>query len=319
MSENSILPKIDSYEEFERVKQKINILEDAAKKIIHHHKLPDLPLVTFSEGTNIVYSYGNNQVIKIYPPFHQKQYQSERLVLQHVHNKLPVKTPALQHYGEFSGWPYIVMSQLDGTLLETLWEEMDRANKKIILSELGTLIKEVHALPTEELEVIDSHWEQFIEKQIINCVKQHQSKQLPEELLQQIPNFLDSIKPILPKISRPVILTGEYTPMNILVKQTEGVWHIDGLIDFGDAMLGLPEYDLLGPGTFLAQGDKMLLKTFLIAYGYTKAELTKYLSQQLTALMLLHQYSNLNVQIRIEGWKSKVKTIQDLEDLVWGL
>lgn len=318
MLETPILPLIHSNEEYEKFKQQIDVLEDAARKIMHRHQLPNLPLVLFSEGTNIVFAYGKNQVIKIFPPFHQNQYQSERLVLQHVHNKLPVKTPALQHYGEFSGWPYIVMSQLDGTLLETLWEEMDHANKKIILSELGALIKEVHALPTEGLEAIDSHWEQFIEKQIINCVKQHQSKQLPEELLQQIPNFLDSIKPILPKISQPVILTGEYTPMNFLVKQTDGIWHIDGLIDFGDAMLGLPEYDLLGPGAFLIQGDKALLKTFLTAYGYTKEELTQHLSRQLTALMLLHQYSNLNIQVRIEGWKNKVKTIQDLENLVWG-
>lgn len=313
-----ILPVIHSNEEYEKFKQQFQIMEVAAKKIMHRHQLPDLPLVLFLEGTNIVFAYGNNQVIKIFPPFHQNQYQSERLVLQHVHNKLSVKTPELQYHGEFSGWLYIVMSQLEGTILGTLWEEMDHSNKTIILSELGALIKEMHALPIEGLESIDSYWEKFIEKQIANCVKHHQSKLLPEKLLQQIPNFLDSVKPILPKINQPVILTGEYTPMNFLVKQTDGIWHIDGLIDFGDAMLGLPEYDLLEPGAFLIQGDKALLKTFLTAYGYKKEELTRNLSRQLTALMLLHQYSNLNIQVRIKGWKNKVKTIQDLENLVWG-
>lgn len=65
-----------------------------------------------------------------------------------------------------------------------------------------------------------------------------------------------------------------YTPMNFLVKQVHGIWHINGLIDFGDAMLGLPEYDLLGPGAFLIQGDKQLLCAFLTAYGYLPHELT---------------------------------------------
>jgi len=116
-----------------------------------------------------------------------------------------------------------------------------------------------------------------------------------------------------------VLLTGEYTPMNFLVKNIGGVWHIDGLIDFGDSMLGLPEYDLLGPGAFLIQGDKRLLKEFLVSYGYSPDELTPKLSHQLTALMLLHKYSNLSIQIRIKNWEGKVRNIKDLENLVWGL
>ena len=122
----------------------------------------------------------------------------------------------------------------------------------------------------------------------------------------------------LPKIKKPVILTGEYTPMNLLVNKVSGIWHINGMIDFGDSMLGLPEYDLLGPGAFLIQGDKQLLREFLTAYGYSSESLTQVLSHQLTILMLLHRYSNLDIQIRIESWKNKVKSLKDLENLVWG-
>lgn len=82
-------------------------------------------------------------------------------------------------------------------------------------------------------------------------------------------------------------------------------------------MLGLPEYDLLGPGVFLIQGDKQLLKTFLMAYGYSS--MTETLSYQLTALLLLHKNSNLNIQIRVQDWKSKVSTLKDLQNLIWGL
>lgn len=115
-----------------------------------------------------------------------------------------------------------------------------------------------------------------------------------------------------------MILTGEYTPMNLLVTQSQPDWHIHGLIDFGDCMLGLPAYDLLGPGVFLIQGNKRLLKEFFIAYGYAPQALTPELSRQLTALMLLHQYSNLNIQIRIKDWQSQVAHLTDLEQLVWG-
>lgn len=316
-NKNFTLPTINSFEEFEDLKSQPEIFENAAKEIIHRHQLPYESLSLF-EGTNIVFSYGKNRVIKIFPPVHQDQFTSETLVMKYLHNKLSIRTPAIEFEGEISGWPYVVMNKLEGTLLEGLWESLDHDNKIIIIRELGSLIHEVHSLPTTGLEAIDSHWEQFIKKQISHCVQQHQSKELPENLLQQIPTYLDSVKNFLPKIKNPVLLTGEYTPMNFLVQHEKGIWHIHGLIDFGDCMLGLPQYDLLGPGAFLIQGDKKLLREFLISYGYTPQELTPELSHQLTALMLLHRYSNLNIQVRIDNWKDQVKSLHDLANLVWG-
>lgn len=315
---NSILFSIHSFEEYEQLKRQVDILKNIVKEIVDRYHMPTATLTLFSEGTNIVFLYNNSTVIKIFPPFHQDQFDSEQLVLKHLEAKLSVNTPMIQHIGDIAGWPYIVMTKLDGTLLETLWETLEYSNKKIILQELGSLIKEVHAIPTQGLEPIDCHWEKFINRQILNCVNQHRKNKLAESLIHEIPAYLESIKPSLCSIKKPVILTGEYTPMNVMVKKTAGVWHIDGLFDFGDAMLGLPEYDLLGPGVFLIQGDQSLLRDFLGAYGYSTDQMDKSLSHQLTALMLLHKYSHLKVQIRINQWETQVKNIQDLERLVWG-
>jgi len=104
-----------------------------------------------------------NKVIKIFPPFHQSQFASERLLLIHLEGKLSVKTPTLETEGDIFGWPYLIMSKLEGTNLETLWEMMPNKSKVIILRELGQLIREVHALPTNGLEDIDCHWPQFLE------------------------------------------------------------------------------------------------------------------------------------------------------------
>jgi len=318
MSLQAILSSTQSFEDYEILKLNADIINAIAREIIERHQLPEAPLKLFSEGTNIVFAYGDPTVIKIFPPFHLDQFKSELWVLKHLHGKLSLKTPTVNYEGEIFGWPYIVMSQLNGTLLETLWDKMDHDNKIIIIRELGALIREVHALPTSGLEDIDCHWEHFIHKQINGCREHHQSVNLPNSLIEQIPSYLDSTKDSLVKIEKPVLLTGEYTPMNFLVKQIQGVWHIDGLIDFGDSMLGLPEYDLLGPGAFLIQGDKSLLREFLTSYGYASNTLTPALSHQFMALMLLHKYSNLNVQVRIKDWKSKMQNLKDLENLVWG-
>lgn len=313
----SVLPRINSDEEYEQLNLNDELFKNAAREIVTQHNLADAPLSLLG-GTNIVFSYGNKRIIKIFPPIHHSQFTSETLVMKHLSNQLTVATPAVEFEGVISGWPYIIMNRLDGVPLEGLWEGLDHPNKIIIMRELGSLIREVHSLPTQGLEAIDCHWEDFIANQMTQCVAKHKSTNLPEVLLAQIPEYIKSMAGYLPTIKKPVILTGEYTPMNFIVKQKSGIWHIEGLIDFGDAMLGLPEYDLLGPGAFLIQGDKELLKEFLLAYGYAQEDRTDKLSHQLTLLMLLHKYSNLNAQIRIDNWKEKVSNLNDLEQLVWG-
>ncbi len=313
-----IFPEINTDEEYENFKlNNSELFKKIALEIVTQHNLPNEPL-SFFEGTNIVFSHGKSRVIKIFPLLHKSHFDNEVLTMNHLHNKLSIITPKIEYIGEIDGWPYIVMNQLEGTLLEGLWEKLDHSNKIIIIRELGSLIREAHSLPTEGLESIDCHWKEFIRKQLSECVARHQETGLSDILLKQIPKYLNSIKDLLPVIKKPVILTGEYTPMNFLVKQKAGLWHIHGLIDFGDSMLGLPEYDLLGPGAFLIQGDKILLREFLASYGYSTEEMTNTLSHKLTALMLLHRYSRLNVQIRIKNWENKVKSLNDLEKLVWG-
>lgn len=313
-----ILTTIDSYEKFEKIKSDSKLWDAVVRDVISRHGISPTKLQVFTEGTNIVYALDASHVIKLFPPCHRDQFNSEIVVLKHLQGKLSVNTPVVFFEGDIFGWPYLIMSQLPGTLLETLWSDMNFENKQIIMRELGQLIREVHQIPIDGLEHIDCRWSVFIDHQIRNCVAQHTATHLPSHLLTQIAGYIASIQDELRVITKPVILTGEYTPMNFLVKRIDCIWHIDGLIDFGDAMLGLPEYDLLGPGAFLIQGDKALLKTFLAGYGYSAQQMNSALSHKLTALMLLHKYSNLEVQARIPHWKEKAKSMKDLENLVWG-
>ncbi|TAL59452.1 MAG: aminoglycoside phosphotransferase family protein [Legionella sp.] len=314
---SALLTSVNTYEEFEQLRLNQTDFTAAAREIMQRHHLPDQPLTLFADGCNLVYALGDERVIKIFLPCHQDQFRGDLLVMQHLRDKLSVKTPNIEFSGELCGWPYIVMTQLPGTLLEGLWESLSQNNKIVLIRELGSLIKEVHALDTQGLEAIDCNWPKFIQRQIQGCFAQHQANELPTTLINEIPDYLQSVE--LPTYSKPVLLTGEYTPMNFLVNQVDGIWHITGLIDFGDAMLGLPQYDLLGPGAFLIQGNKELLKEFLLAYGYTENSFTEKFSQQMTALMLLHQHSHLPRQIRINNWQQQVSSMKDLQELVWGL
>ncbi|MDB6096540.1 MAG: hypothetical protein JWM09_818 [Francisellaceae bacterium] len=101
------LPMVSTFEQYEIIKLKVDLFIEAAKEIIATKDLANEPLAIFSEGTNIVFALGTDKVIKIYPPFHREQFDTESLVLSRLSGKLCIKTPQLLHKGEISGWPYI--------------------------------------------------------------------------------------------------------------------------------------------------------------------------------------------------------------------
>ena len=291
----------------------------AAVRIANRHQVPNDSLNLFPDGSNIIFAHGSHQVIKIFPALLKDQFDSERLVLKHLQHRLAISTPSLEYSGEFEGWPYLIMSRVEGETLESLWVNLPFENKLTLIQEIGSLIKEVHSLGTLGLEPIDSSWEKFIENQISLCVERHRANHLKKQLLSELPDFLKTARKILPPSIAPVLLTGEYTPFNLLAKRVNGRWTLSGMIDFGYCMLGFREYDLLGPGAFLIQGDKTLLRAFPLSYGYVPKELNSDLSHRLTALMLLHRFSNLRIQLRVPDWETKVTSLEDLLNLVWGL
>ena len=74
---SQVLSSIKTFEEFDKFKTEVEAVEQVAKRVLRQHHLPDASLKLFSEGTNIVFEYDNHRVIKIFPPMHIAQYQSE--------------------------------------------------------------------------------------------------------------------------------------------------------------------------------------------------------------------------------------------------
>ena len=140
---------------------------------------------------------------------------------------------------------------------------------------------------------------------------------MPIWFLREVETFVQQNLPLLPSDFRSVILTGEYTPFNLMAEPGKSGWQLSGMIDFGDAMVGYREYDLLGPSLFLAQGNPDFIRSLFLGYGYSLAELTPELRRRLMLLQILHRYSNFETQLRIPGWKVKVQSVSELGQLIW--
>jgi hygromycin-B 7''-O-kinase len=90
-------------------------------------------------------------------------------------------------------------------------------------------------------------------------------------------------------------------------------------IDFGDSMIGLPEYDLLGPSVFLGNGDLDLIHALFHGYGYSDTNKIDFLQRKLLLLQILHRYSDFRSQLRIRAWEDRVRNFQELAELIWPL
>lgn len=260
------------------------------------------PVVPATEGTVLVALVGRERVVKLYPPFLRDHFAFEHAMLQHLHGRLPVPTPKLLDHGERDGWPWHAMSFLPGTPLTEAWPALDEGAKCRLLRDIGTLAAAVHTLPTAPVAALAPAWPDFIARQRTGCLRRQQRTGLPPHLLAQVEDFIAGPLPDGPD----VLLTGEYTPMNLL----HGPDGLAGMYDFGDGLVGPRAYDALGPLCFLAAGHAARCAAFFEGFGMTVERLP------LMRLLLLHRYSHLPAQIAVPGWQ-QAPDFEALAALVW--
>jgi hygromycin-B 7''-O-kinase len=264
------------------------------------------PTVPAGDGTVLVALLGRDRVLKLYPPFLRDHFMFERAMLGHLHGRLSLPTPRLLDSAEHAGWPYLVMTQLPGTPLDRVWPMLQQPERCAVLRTIGGLAAEVHALPPGPMPALAPRWADFLHGQRERCHARQQRTGLPAHLLARLASFLQGPLPEGPD----VILTGEYTPFNLL-HQGAG---LSAMFDFGDGLVGPCEYDWLGPLCFLAAGDAARIDAFFD--GYHGRPFDRGRREALLRLLLLHRYSHLQAQIAVPGWQ----TAPDFETLaarVW--
>ncbi|MBY0471796.1 aminoglycoside phosphotransferase family protein [bacterium] len=280
-----------------------------AQEICRQHNIVASKLTPYTNGSNWVASADGKTIVKIFPDLHRHQWESERRALKHLEiHTLSVPIPKLLAEGKLpSGETYVLMTQLPGESLEVVWPKLDLIAKAQTLNQIGALMAEAHQIPVGSLSDLAPNWSELLKKQIQNCRSRHEKLEMPKWFLNSVESYLEGFT--LPKKSS-VILTGEYTPFNLLV---DASGKIRAMIDFGDVLIGHPEYDLVGPCTFLGEGNPKLIRSLFEGYGIS---LDSQIRKRVLALSILHRYSDLKSQIRIPDWMNRVGSFEELENLV---
>jgi hygromycin-B 7''-O-kinase len=315
----SLLPRIDTPAAYRAVQGEDALWLAALRLIAERHHLRADTLVRLREGTNVVFA-SDDLVFKLYPPHWAHLAAVERAVLGRLDGRLPVQTPRVYADGSIEGWSYLVMGRLPGTELHDVWPTLAQDERTRLVASLGELVAAVHRVPGADVAPLDAAWPSYVPARVDACVERHRQRGLAPAWLDQISAFLATAEPLRAPSDAPVIVTGDTHDYHLMVERPAngGGWRLCGLFDFDDARLGFREVDLAAAGLFLMSGQRQLLRTFLLAYGYPATELDMALSRRLLACTLLHPYREMTWVLRtfVDGHPS---TLDELAHTIYRL
>jgi hygromycin-B 7''-O-kinase len=292
----SLLPSVASKAEYFAVFRDDEVWRPAMRVIGERHGLASAALQRAKGGSHVVY-LGEAEIVKLFAPLFPDDFAAERRMLEHVEGRLPIATPRIVAVGELEGWPYLVMTRLAGRPLDELWPALAPAEQRRLLANTGALAAALHALPLLPGEDAATSWAEFVATRKQRLAHKHAADGLAPAWIEDIERTVAS----LPALDRGAELACLHTDMqggNLLACSVGDRVELSGLFDFGDAMLGAREHELIAPAAFMAVGVAGGLRALLAGYGFVDPERDEQLIARLTGHLLLQRYCSLAYLLR---------------------
>ncbi len=291
-----ILPNNKSQHILSNIREDEHLCSKAIKSICGKHGFPHNRIKRCSGGSTIVYNVDSKYVIKLFSPAYTIDCQREESALRHIEGRLKIPTPKIVATGELDGWPYVVMTRLHGQLLSDVWDFVSSKDRLRLCEELGQILAQLHAIPTENLDLFRMNWADFVSGQYKACIKRQAQVGLNKAWLDSLPSWLETLDiKSCAECPKQVFLHTEIMRQHLFVENTSLGWQYTGLFDFEPAMLGDPAYDFASVSLFISGGDPHLLSAVLKGYGHTFANAP----DKFMTYALLHKYSNFKWYLEI--------------------
>lgn len=284
------LPHIDEAAAFDALLFRPEQWIDAIDAIRQRHGLTE-PFSQSANGSTVVF-LSERWCIKLCPPLpsYLDSHRREVVALEYIAGGLPICTPEVVAQGTLGDWRYFVSTRLRGRPIDALWDGLEPKDRRELATQLGEAIRELHRLEGGPVAHITEAWDEFRASQRARCLDPDKSEGLPPQRLSEVESYLRRLDGIREPSLAPGLLHTELGPSHVLVEEGR----ITGLIDFGDTMVGDPEYDLAPVGLFVTRGDRAAFRAFCLAYGFVEDTLAD--PQRPARLLrhaLLHRYGTL--------------------------
>ncbi len=241
----------------------------------------------------VVFVLGD-RVLKFLPRWWENEIRAERTALAAVHGRLGIATPAVVAEGEIEGWPVLVTTRVPGRDLGGRMQDVPREDRCGFAAAAGEALARMHALPVEAFAGLEVHGPEFEGRRRGLAPDAQRRWGLPGPLVEELRAMLAASPPLLAPDARPVPVHADLHHENLMAEERDGRWRATGIIDFGDAALGPPEFDLSTPALFLGRGDPAVLDALFAGYGIPGARGDAVFRRRLLLWMFLHPFGDMS-------------------------
>jgi hygromycin-B 7''-O-kinase len=218
-------------------------------------------------------------------------------------------------------WPFLIMSAMPGKDVRSIGGAIDRRSMERVASFVGSTMRRLHDLPVVERgPLVHSTYADLINDRTAKSERDHIAwRSLPERPATQVRDYVWNRRELVdPDRSPRRLIHGDLHGGNVFVVATRDGWYPTGVVDFNDAMIGDPRYDLVSLQLKAFRADKSLLRIALDAYGWE--EIGSDWTERMMAFTLVHDYDMIEpVVSAYPGALEGAGNLNEVADLLWNL
>ena len=234
-----------------------------------------------------------------------------------------VPVPAIRAAGVFrdrTDWSYLAMQFCAGRPLDALRPELTRQALRDVASQTGRIVRRLHATDPQPLAAVDKgeSWDALVNRRRRRVLPELVDRELiAPAVVPELETLLDDAVAAARTAPR-VVVHGDLNAEHLLLDERGGKWTVSGLIDFGDARIGVPDYEWMPLWLGLCKRDAGMMRAILQAYDPALLEDGR-LGRRIAAWTLLHDFGTDAIAELFDntGATRPAASLADLQATVW--
>jgi hygromycin-B 7''-O-kinase len=313
-----LLPSVPDMDAYRKVYKDPGTWLPAMRLICRRHGLDPAHLYAETTGTNAVFRVAGGPWIKLFAPLWPEDFVRERVGLRAVSAVEGMQAPLVLLSSALGAWPYLILSHVEGQPIRAIWPDLRPGERVALAAEMGALMARLQRGDLSGCSAIREDGDAFLMRCGQTAVARNVEHGLPPAWRGALEAYVPEALALLDRPFEPVFLHADLTDDHWFVREQDGAWHITGLIDFGDAMVGDPLYEFAAPALFLTQGQPAVQRALLRGYGLADDKETddKETGARIRAWTLLHRFSLVRDALRC-GPEPRPRSFEALLEKLW--
>ncbi len=311
---------VDGWDDWTRIYNDASVWQPLVDAICAREGIGYGQLRSASANTNAVFLLDRACALKIYSPFWD-EFEFERTLLDALNDHEEIPVPDVLGYGRIAdgggvSWPYLITRYCEARPFSEIRGELSDEDARSLAAQFGGIVRALHDLDAGQLvsDTTERVWTDVVSVRRRKALTElTDAGVLAYMLVEPLESLLDeAIAADLPG-SR-IVVHGDLGADHVLCAQVEGGWTIEALIDFGDAKIGVLEYEWMPVWMGFCGRDPALARALIDGYG-PGLLVDDDVPKRALAWTLLHDFGTDEL---ISQWQERlqpapIKTMEELE------